>query len=53
MMQLIKGPGHLRFALRDLSKAYYTRGGICKFQLILSILARQMAQVVLCFMIVT
>ena len=39
MMQIIKGQGHLLFALRDLSKAYYTRGGggICKFKLILSI----------------
>ena len=46
-------PGHLLFALRDLSEAYYTRGAICKFKLILSILARQMAQVVLWFMIVT
>ena len=35
------------FALRDLTKAYYTRWDICKFKLILSILARQMVQVVL------
>ena len=42
MMQITKRQGHLLFALKDLSKAYYTRGGICKFKLILSIFARQM-----------
>ena len=53
MMELIRGPGHLLFALRDLSKAYNMRVGICKFKLILSILARQMVQVIMCSMIVT
>ena len=52
MMQLIRGPCHLLFALRDLSKGYYTRGGICKFKVMLSIFARMM-QVIMCFMTVT
>ena len=47
MMQLIRDPSYFFFAFRDLTKAYYTRGDICKFKLILSILARQMVQVVL------
>ena len=33
-------PGYLLFALRDLSKACYTRGGVYKFKLILFILTR-------------
>ena len=51
MMQLIRS--HLLFVLRDLSKAYYTRGGICKFKVMLYNLDGKMMQVIICFMTVT
>ena len=37
MMQLIKGQSHFPWAFRNLSKAFETCGGICKFKLILPI----------------